>query len=253
MKEQESVYGQLALDFGAAIAPDDPGRGDCKIIPISAARTALQAVKKQGARRQSEFSAFFKDHIPFAGRLLRCFDNMEEAEKQIYQGFVRYPDKAFVIDRIFPALYTTEVLSTIGHDLYVAHMRALVNRVGEGHEDLTIATDAEVIAAIHGITLITPTKKFVGQAYWHLFQKMMPRQAAGLAGDMAIFEIPAYEHDREQVFDFIEGIRKKLRIQDRKLSDLNRRAYRYSLSLRRFYTEYPQHAPVGFKALEVAI
>lgn len=246
-QEQESVYGQLALDFGAAIAADEPGEGDCKIIPISAARTVHDAVNRRGDDARSKFTAFFKDSGGFWRSVFDSLDNLEVAEKEIYEGMRRYPNRAHVVDRVFGALCATRVLRSIGHIVYEAHIRELINRAGEGDEDLTVATDAEVIAGIHGVTLITPTKRFVGQGYWHLFQKMLPRQAATLRNDMEpMFSMPTTEYEKEQVFDFIAEIRKKLNVPSRALSTDKRRVYDMSLTLRRFYRKNRRYAPPGF-------
>ncbi len=245
MKKKENgldVYKQLALDFGPVVAPQE----GCKDIPIPAARAALDSQKKKGVHAQSRFTAFFSEYMPNGSRLLRCFDNMEEAENQIYNGFCRWPDEAEVIDRVFPALYSTEILGTTGYNLYVAHMIELIDRVGSGNHDLETATDGEVIAAIHGISLITPTRKFVGQGYWHLFQKIFPGKARELYEDMQIFAMPEHDYEREQVIDFIELLRKKLRVKGRALSSVEHRTYSCSMTLKRFFFTKREYAPAGF-------
>ena len=247
--QENSIYTQLTLDFPNAVETVDSQN----IIQLRPAEAVFKSVEKRGREAESRFTAFFSKYLPHADRLLRSFDNMEEAEDQIYAGFGRYPEQAQLIDRVLPALYSTNVLATTGYDLYVAHIKCLIDRVGQGDTDVSVATDAEVIAAIHGISLITPTKKFVGQGYWLLFQRLFPGKARELGDDMDIFAMPKWEYEREQVFDFVEGIRRKLRIQGRKISSLERRTYQYSRTLKRFYFANPQYAPAGFFQSEEAL
>lgn len=246
MDERKPIHIQLAFDFEQTITPQDE-KEECTIVPIIRARE-IRVGKQRKALMHSEFGRFFLETFPQCGWILRSFDDMETAEDEIYAGMKRYPDRAPVIDRVFPALWSTEVLGTTGYTLYLCHIRELINRVGEGDEDVTVATDAEVIAGIHGVTLLSPTKRFVGQAYWHLFQQLLPLPARTLKDDMdPFFALPTTEYEREQVFDFIENIRKRIRSKLRKLSDTKRRSYGMSLTLKRFYTEHPEHRPHGFQ------
>ena len=245
-EEQKPIHIQLAFDFEQRITPQDETE-DCSIVPITRARE-IRVGRQRKALMNSEFGRFFLDTFPKCGWILRSFDDMETAEFEIYAGMQRYPHRAPVIDRVFPALWSTEVLGTTGYTLYVCHIRELINRVGEGNEDLTVATDAEVIAGIHGVTLLSPTKRFVGQAYWYLFQKLLPLPAETLREDMdPFFALPTTEYEREQVFDFIEQVRKRVGSKLRQLSDVKRRSYGMSLTLRRFYTDHPKHRPPGFE------
>lgn len=247
MKQERTVYGQLALDFGSAIAPDEQEGGECEIIPISVAQVQREAVKRRGQEARSKFTAFFKEDAGFWETVFSSLDRIEVADEEISLGMNRYPHRAKEIDRVFGALCSTEVLRTIGHAVFLQHIRELINRVGEGNENLKITTDAEVIAGIYGITLITPTKRFVGQAYWHLFQKVIPSKVPMIRDDMEpMFAMPTTEYEQDQVFDFIGGIRKKLEDPTRKLSGNDRRAYDMSTTLRKWYRQNRLHAPVGF-------
>ena len=247
MKEQETVYGQLALDFGTTIAPDEQPEGECRIIPISVAQVQREAVARHGQEMRSKFTAFFKEDAGFWRAVFDSLDNTEVAEEEIAAGMNRYPHRAEEIDRVFGALCSTSVLRSIGHAVYLQHIRELINRVGEGDQNLTVATDAEVIAGIYGITLITPTKRFVGQAYWHLFQKVLPSKVSLIRADMEMmFSMPTTDYEKEQVFDFIAGIRKKLIVPDRKASTDERRVYDMSRTLRLWYRKNRKYAPAGF-------
>lgn len=247
-KTKPGLFQQLAFEFPEAVV-HGPAEN---VTLLNPANRVFESVATRGQYSESRFTSFLRKYVPELSFLLDCFDNMEEAEDQLYMGYGRYPDRAQVIDRVFPALYSTQVIRTAGYNTYLAHIRELINRVGEGNEDLTTATDAEVIAAIHGISLITPTKPFVGRGYWYLFQRIFPRQAKVLAGDMEIFEMPKWDYDKEQVFDFIGGLRKKLTVKDRALSDSERRTYQYSLNLQKFYFNNRELAPAGFFRSEEA-
>ena len=202
-KHEPTLYQQLVFDFDQVI-PEHPSQASSEQNP---AGLLLSTVGKEGRFASSAFTSFLAQYMPNFGFLERCFSNMEEAEDQIYMGFGRYPHRAQQIDRLFPAMYMTNVLQTGGYNLYVAHLIQLVNRVGEGCDTVSIATDAEVLAAIHGISLITPTKKFVGQGYWHLFQKLFPRKSRQLKEEIGpIFPMPTTVYERDQVFDFLEGL-----------------------------------------------
>lgn len=242
-KHEPTLYQQLVFDFDQVI-PEHPSESISEQNP---AALLFDTEGRRGTVERSAFSVFLSEYMPDFGFFSRCFSNMEEAEDQLYMGYGRYPERAQQIDRLFPAMYMSSVLKSGGYNLYVAHLIQLVNRVGEGCDTVSVATDAEVLAAIHGISLITPTKKFVGQGYWHLFQKLFPRKSRQLKGEIdPIFPMPTTAYERDQVFDFIEGLRKKLFIKSRTLSDTERRTYEYSWNLKRFYFNNRRHAPKGF-------
>lgn len=144
---------------------------------------------------------------PMGCRLQGIFRRMELAEGVIERMKRLNPTQCDLIHNAFGLLHGTPVLEEAPERLYVAHCQEIVHRLTE-KVDTRLATMSELIAAISGVSLITPLKRHAIYLYWDLFQLVFPDEAPWLFGDND--PVAADEWDKRLADDLRAGLGAKL-------------------------------------------
>lgn len=144
---------------------------------------------------------------PMGHRLREIFHRMQLAEEVIEEMKRLNPRHRDLIHNTFGLLYGTAVLEEAPERLYIAHCQELIHRVIE-EGDTRVATISELIAAIRGVSLITPLKRHAVYLYWELFQILFPDEASGVFGGND--PVMADEWDKRQAGDLRTGLLAKL-------------------------------------------
>ena len=181
-----SFFGQLSLFFDAPSVASEFSEGQSE--PLCTTQTTRALYELLG---------------PFGHRLQGIFHRMQLAEGVIEDMKRLNPRHADRIHNAFSILYGTPVLEEAPERLYIAHCQELIHRIVE-EEDTRTATMAELIAAIRGVSLITPLKRHVIYLYWELFQLLFPGEASSLFGNDD--PILADEWDRRQAEELRAGL-----------------------------------------------
>jgi hypothetical protein len=194
----DTIFRQLAFDFGPAIR-DGPTPGEILGIPEAFFAPGQTLYKLLG---------------PLGSFVRSIFERIEIAEGVIDEKKTARPLQADRIDRSFSLLCGTEVLEEAPHRLYRKHCEELIDRVVAG-ADTRPPTKAELIAAISGITFITPVKRHVTCLYWRIFTELFPADAQriedGDLSDTMIFS----SYEQREADELMLGLSRRLTTADR--------------------------------------
>ncbi len=195
------LFSPLSLVFDGLTSPSQPVTQDSSLAEDA---------------NELALNALYELIGPSGGRIRDLFHRMKLAEDVIEQLKRLNPHKAELIHMSFCLMCATPVLEEAPERLYIAHCQELAHRVAEG-EDTRAATMSELIAAIHGVSLITPVKRYVIYLYWELFQLVFPEEASTLFKDKDQAPIVADEWDKQQAAELRAGLSRELTIPNRVL------------------------------------
>ena len=140
----------------------------------------------------------------FARTVEHVFAAMDVAEQEIEAAKGRYPRLADRINQSFRYLSPTAVLEKTSLDVYRHHAREILERVAGGQK-LAPGTDAELLAAMSGISQAAPPSRELTLLYMKLFRELYPDQAAeffeGITPDL---------YEEERMAELESELRRKL-------------------------------------------
>lgn len=105
----------------------------------------------------------------------RIFGHMEIAEREITRGTELYRQYANKIWDAFMMLQPDDYMSRLDNQIYRAHCRELIDRIGHGasKDTMELGTDAEALIAFSEASLAAPLTSDGTYAFLRLFRKVM--------------------------------------------------------------------------------
>ncbi len=180
--------------------------GDSMMTQLSLALFEPPAPQGQPEPTQeNRFMGLIMEHFGDTGnRIAGVFEQMAVAEEEITAAKLRYPEHVEVVHDSFRYLVSSAIVNQLYSDkLYRGHCREIIDRVVKG-EDVTLATDAELLVLYAEASLRAPLNGMGALLYFEAFLAVFgPDEVPVPANDMAFLRkeygtFAADEKDRQR-------------------------------------------------------